>query len=347
MFEAFSNIVLQFVFWIQGTPLPDGQAFEVETKIQKVEFKEEQNESALEEKFTDPDFSRIGLKTNTNITSIPLSEVLGGGPHKDGIPAITNPQNWDSVEQAASWLKADHLGVLYEYEGEKRFYPYDILYWHEIVNDQIGDHAYSVTFCPLCGSVLIFDRYLDGNLYTFGVSGKLWESNLLMYDQTTETLWSQIRGEAMVGDLTGKKLNLLSSQVLSFTQLQSHHPKAIVMTPETGHRRAYGSSPYGDYETNSEIMFGVKNEDKTFHPKELFYIVNYQSYSVGFHLKDLKQKKLASLEVDGKTLTAEFTRDKKIIIRSPERHVIPGYFAMWFSWKTHQDLNKSYWSDTN
>lgn len=303
-----------------------------------------ESKTEIETEVRQIEFSDIGLQTNTAIASIPITQVLGGGPRKDGIPALRNPTKWDGVEAAAKWLKEDHLGVLYEYQGEKRFYPYDTLYWHEIVNDQIGDHAYAVTFCPLCGSVLTFNRDLDGQRYTFGVSGKLWESNLLMYDTATESLWSQIKGEAVVGDLTGKKLNLLPSQVLSFSELQSHHPTAQVMTNETGYRRAYGSSPYGSYEESEDLMFGVNYLDKSFHPKTIFYIVPVAGGSVGWDYLALKKKGSASIKLAGGTYKALYNTDNTLTVKSANGLELPGYFAMWFSWQTHQDQPKSFWS---
>lgn len=289
------------------------------------------------------EFSDIGLQTNTAISSIPLTEVLSGGPEKDGIPALKNPSKWDDVGAARNWLKDDHLGVLYEYQGTKRFYPFDTLYWHEIVNDQIGDHAYAVTFCPLCGSVLTFNRDFEGKRYTFGVSGKLWESNLLMYDTSTESLWSQIKGEAVVGDLTGKKLALLPSQVMSFAELKVAHPKTQVMTNETGYRRPYGSSPYGSYETSDDLMFGVKNLDKSVPPKTIFYIVPVPEGRVGWNFVALKKAGEASVELSGKTYTAIYNPDSTITVRSATNQNLPGYFSMWFSWQTHQNEAKAAW----
>ncbi|MCI0533252.1 DUF3179 domain-containing protein, partial [bacterium] len=141
--------------------------------------------SAQENIAADPNaeyaFEREGLRTNTAKTSIPLDKVLGGGPGKDGIPALTNPK-FTSVLEAGKVFRDDSLGILVTAGGETRYYPYNILVWHEIANDVVGGKPLVVTFCPLCASAIVFEASVDGEPREFGVSGKLYESNLLMYD---------------------------------------------------------------------------------------------------------------------------------------------------------------------
>lgn len=290
-------------------------------------------------------FFNIGLETNTAISSIDLSEVLGGGPPKDGIPAITNPK-FTSVDEATAWLDDEGLGIIYEYKGITRYYPYAILYWHEIANDNIGSHYFTVTFCPLCGSSIIFDRTNNGQVDTFGVSGKLWESNLMMYDHQTETLWSQILGEAMVSDRTGEKLKILGTNIISFADVRLSHPNAEVLSKETGHNRSYGTSPYGNYEENNDLFFPVSNSDNAFHKKELFYIVNMGEKSIGFMRSDLLEAGSAEVEADGQTILAEVDESGAIkAMNQSTQKELPGYIAMWFSWVTHVDLERIIWSN--
>ena len=152
-------------------------------------------------------FIRDGLKTNSAIRSIDLKLVLGGGPGKDGIPSIDSP-TFTNIANADSTITDETLGLYVKAGGVEKFYPYNVLVWHEIVNDVVGGTPLVVTFCPLCGSAIVFDATYDGEAHDFGVSGKLYDSNLLMYDRDTESLWSQIIGEAVVGDETGKKLTI-------------------------------------------------------------------------------------------------------------------------------------------
>jgi hypothetical protein len=144
-------------------------------------------------------FIQSGLQTNTEISLIPLEEVVSGGPSKDGIPALSNSKFTSSTE--ATNVPEDSLGILVTSENEVRFYPYTVLVWHELVNDTLDDVPLVISFCPLCGSAIVYERTLNGVMYEFGVSGKLWQSNLLMYDTATESLWSQIEGRAVVGGL--------------------------------------------------------------------------------------------------------------------------------------------------
>jgi hypothetical protein len=120
-----------------------------------------------------------------------LTLIYDGGPGKDGIPTISDPQ---FLSLDAAKTKPSEWGVLVSIKDKHRFYPYNILVWHEIVNDSMAGKEYAVTFCPLCGSAIVFDRKVGGEILHFGISGKLYESNLLMYDDKTESLWSQAMG---------------------------------------------------------------------------------------------------------------------------------------------------------
>jgi hypothetical protein len=155
----------------------------------------------------DPRFP--GWRTNTLERSIDLTEIVSGGPSKDGIPAIDQP-NLISIADARSWLRDREPVIALELDGQARAYPLQILIWHEIVNDEINATPVAVTFCPLCYSALAFDRRLDGRTLRFGVSGMLRHSDMIMYDRETESWWQQFTGEAIVGELRGKKLHQVS-----------------------------------------------------------------------------------------------------------------------------------------
>ncbi len=297
------------------------------------------NPSAPVEEELEMAFSRTGLRTNTAISSIPLAEVLSGGLPKDGIPAILEP-TFVTVEEASEWLDDEGLGIIYSKGDTTRFYPYAILYWHEITNDTVEGRNIAVTFCPLCGSALIFDRGED----VFGVSGKLWESNLLMYDHETETLWSQILGEAMVGDRTGETLEILDANVIRFADLKSTYPQADVQSKDTGYSRRYGDSPYGNYETNNELYFPISEEDDAFQKKELFHIVYVDDLSVGFLRSDLAEVGAAEVEVNGRMIRAEMSEEGQITVTDMgSGEQLPGFVTMWFSWVTHIEGERLVW----
>jgi len=287
-----------------------------------------------------------GLRTNTAKSEIPLNEVLSGGPRKDGIPALSFPNFLPLSE--THFLEKEDLGILVQINDEQKFYPYKILYWHEIVNDSLGQKNIAVTFCPLCGSALVFDAIVEGEIETFGVSGKLWQSNLLMYDQKTESLWSQIQGRAVIGDRMGTELTILPSDILSFEEIQSYFPEAQILSDKTGFSRSYDRSPYGNYEENETIMFPINNEDASYHPKELFVLVNIvnsqgKNLSLGFQHSRLISGETGILNTEGRTITATRNENGTISVQDSSGEIIPHYMAMWFSWITHQENEKKVW----
>lgn len=191
--------------------------------------------------------------TNWNRHSIDYAELLSGGPPRDGIPSIDDPQFISG--DAADWLADNEPVIALEIDGDARAYPLQILTWHEIVNDEVGGVPVVVTFCPLCNSAIVFDRRLDGDVYEFGTSGLLRHSDLVMYDRTTESLWQQFTGEAIVGDLTGAQLTFLPSTIISFADFREAYPDGVILSRETGFRRSYGSNPYAGYDTIGQNPF--------------------------------------------------------------------------------------------
>ena len=197
--------------------------------------------------------------TNWNRHTIPYDELLAGGPPRDGIPSIDDPQ-FVSPEEASEWLAGNEPVISVEIEGEARAYPLQILTWHEIVNDEVGGVPVAVTFCPLCNSALTFDRRLDGEVLEFGTSGLLRHSDLVMYDRTTESLWQQFTGEGIVGDLAGEQLTFLPSAIVSFDDFREAHPDGQVLSRETGYTRPYGENPYAGYDTIGQRPFLFQGE---------------------------------------------------------------------------------------
>jgi hypothetical protein len=195
-----------------------------------------------------PLFSTLGWKTNFSKHNVPYSEIISGGVGKDGIPPIYKPK-FDSVPEAGAWL-TDGDPVAFLQIGEQvRAYPLRILIWHEIVNDEVAGIPVAVTYCPLCNTVVAFDRRFQGNVYTFGVSGLLRNSDLIMWDHETESFWQQATGEAIVGELTGQSLSLLSSSIVSWNDFKVSFRDGEVLSQNTGYPREYGINPYSGYDT--------------------------------------------------------------------------------------------------
>ncbi len=191
--------------------------------------------------------STDGWKTDFSRNSVSLSEFRSGGPPRDGIPPIDEPKVIGQTE-AAAWLADREPVLVAELGGRARAYPVQILVWHEIVNDELDGRPIAVTFCPLCNSSVVFDRRLDGRVLTFGTTGNLRKSDLVMWDRQTESWWQQFSGEALVGELTGKRLGILRSQTLSFGDFRERYADGDVLSRETGVDRDYGRTPYEGYD---------------------------------------------------------------------------------------------------
>jgi hypothetical protein len=186
-------------------------------------------------------------KTDFTRHSVPLEEIVSGGPPKDGIPAIDRPR-FESAREAGRWLKSRDPVMVVEDGGVVKAYPLAILIWHEIVNDVVAGLPVAVTFCPLCNTALVFDRRLDGRVLDFGTTGRLRHSDLVMYDRQTETWWQQATGEAIVGALVGKELHDVPSSTLAWEEARQLYPRIQVLSRETGHQRDYGRNPYAGYD---------------------------------------------------------------------------------------------------
>lgn len=192
--------------------------------------------------------------TNWNIHLVDYQKVRSGGPPRDGIPSVDDPQ-FVTPESASNWVADNEPVIAIEINGDARAYPLQVITWHEIVNDEIGGVPATITFCPLCNSAIVFDRRLNGETYEFGVSGLLHNSDLIMYDRTNESLWQQFTGQAIVGDLTGEQLTMLPSSIVSFANFRDAFPEGKVMSTDTGYSRAYGQNPYAGYDTIGQNPF--------------------------------------------------------------------------------------------
>jgi hypothetical protein len=179
--------------------------------------------------------------------TVPLDEIVQGGPPKDGIPPIDRPR-FVTTAEADQWLSGREPVVVVSEGGETKVYPLQILIWHEIVNDAVGGRPVAVTYCPLCNTALVFDRRLDGRTLDFGTTGRLRHSDLVMYDRQSESWWQQATGEGIVGRYAGRQLQLLSAPLVSWREAKAGNPEASVLSRETGFDRPYGSNPYVRYD---------------------------------------------------------------------------------------------------
>ena len=230
--------------------------------------------------------------------SVPLDQIKSGGPPKDGIPSIDDPK----FVRDAEFVSDDDMVIGINMDGQARAYPLFILVWHEIVNDKIGDTPVAVTYCPLCYTSQVFDRRINGVETEFGTSGKLYNSNLVMYDRNTDSMWSQALGEAIVGELTGYKLQKIPFDLAKWSDWKRLNPDTTILSTETGHLRSYGVDPYGDYYTNSDVIFPVSNSDDRMHPKEIIFGFDSGESFKAYKASDVSEKKLINDSVGGQDL---------------------------------------------
>ncbi len=209
-----------------------------------------------------------GANGSSEDWTIPVEEVFDGGPGKDGIPSVDNPQ-FESF-QSIDYLNDKDLVIGVFRNGiAGKAYPHPILDWHEIVNDNIGDLNFALTYCPLTGTGVSWNRDIDGETTTFGVSGKLYNTNLIPYDRLTDSYWSQLRLDCVSGSLIDRKIETTQIIETTWATWKAAYPNAVVMNTDTGFNRNYNNYPYGDYRTNdNNIIFPVSNLDTRLPAKE-------------------------------------------------------------------------------
>lgn len=245
--------------------------------------------------------------------TVPLDKIVSGGPPQDGIPSIDNPK-FQSVQEADEILEDSELVLGLNINGDIRAYPLQILVWHEIVNDVVGGEPVAITYCPLCFTNQVFNRTLnDGSIVEFGTSGKLYNSNLVMYDRKSNSLWSQALGEGIVGDYSGVKLERIPFDIAFWKEWKKLYHESKVLTRDTGTVRPYGADPYGDYYTNDLILFPVTNDDKRLGLKEIIIGLEDKSQYKAYKLQDIETDKVIN-DVIGD--------DKKIALVSLEPFMV-------------------------
>jgi hypothetical protein len=274
------------------------------------------------------------LITDGTKHTVPLSDILSGGPPQDGIPSIDSPK-FVSITTANKEIDDVGLGIAVSFNGVNRFYPNQILVWHEIVNDTIAGQAALITYCPLCGTGIVFEPLVNGIVTEFGTSGKLWNSNLIMYDRQTQSYWSQVLGRSIVGEQAGNKLHLLPYQNMTYEDWKKEYPNGEVLSTDTGFIKNYKDDPYGSYYSDRDLFFPVDNTNNRYHPKALTYGIEIDNQFKVYPQEELA--KTGGNVIDsfaGKTLDITYnSNNQKITIldAATGEKVIP-VFGFWFSW---------------
>jgi hypothetical protein len=256
-----------------------------------------------------PDFFNF-LDPSTERT-ISAQEIVWGGVATDGIPPLEEP-NFVTAEEAAEWIVPSDQVIGVAINGDVRAYPRRIIDWHEMVNDTVGGVPVSLAYCTLCGSAILYDGRLDGQVYRFGTSGMLYRSNKLMYDRTTRTLWEQYTGEPVWGSLVGKGLQL---DVLPVVHTNWHewlaaHPDTKVLDIDTGYNRDYGSGvAYADYWASRDLLFPAPDLQGPLLPKDYVYAVRIEDEVVAYPIATLTERQFVQDEIDGTPVVVIATAD--------------------------------------
>jgi hypothetical protein len=228
-------------------------------------------------------------------------ELVQGCPGKDCIPSIDNPS---FEEGSVEWLEGDARVIGLEVNGDARAYPLKILSKHEIVNDEVGGEPVAVTYCPLCRSGVTYSRVVNGEVLEFGVSGKLLDANLVMYDRSSESYWNQITGEAIIGPRTSQELELKFSSITTWDKWKEGHPDTKVLSRKTGVYpvSTYNRNSYNGYSDSERVGFGVSEVDDRLPSKELVYGISLGNNSKAFTEKSLRQEKIIQDKIGSKNV---------------------------------------------
>jgi hypothetical protein len=283
----------------------------------------------------------VGLSAwNFSEHSIPLDQILSGGPGKDGIPAIDRPRFVPAAKASGTFLADEDRVIALVVNGKKKAYPLKILNWHEIVNDRIGGRHVVVTFCPLCGTGMVFDANAAGRRLNFGVSGLLYQSDVLLYDRQTESLWSQIKQEAVTGKLVGTRLQLLPSTQTTWGAWKKKHPNTFVLSTKTGYSRNYDRDPYEDYYARRDVMFSVGPLNSRYHPKEQVIGLELEGLAKAYPFSELAQAKSPFKDAVGNKVVwvAYDSKSRTAAIKDASGKELPSVVAFWFAWYVfHKD----------
>jgi hypothetical protein len=280
-------------------------------------------------------FNRFGLANNGfNLTNVSVDKalILSGGPAKDGIPSIDKPKF--IATKAVDYLEASDRVLGLNYQGIIKAYPIKILNYHEIVNDEFDGQPIAITYCPLCNSGIAYLSNINGNKLSFGVSGLLYNSDVLLYDRETKSLWSQIMSTAISGPLIGHRLKLVNLSHTSWQDWQKRYPESSVLSADTGYSRDYTHNPYAGYELDSSVWFPVVAQDDSRHPKALIISIEIDGKFKAYPFSELEQLE-GNLNDNfaGEELIIHYSKQyQSASITDTQGNELPTVTSFWFAW---------------
>ncbi len=276
----------------------------------------------------------VTLQNDFTGAKIAKTDLLQGCSGKDCIPSVDSPK-FETAQEASTWIAPNDRVFALEYNGVVRAYPQQIMNWHEIVNDEVNGTPIAITFCPLCGSALAFERKVDGVITEFGVSGKLHNSDLVMYDRYEGNLWQQITGEAIVGPAARRNEELVKVPIITveWSQWKAEHVDTQVLSRNTGFSRNYDQYPYGTYEENDQLLFGVKDLDRSLQIKAVVYGIEVGGSSKAYPEDAFETQTVINDSVGNVKLILEKQTNGEIVVTNIDtgEPIIP-IRLFWFAW---------------
>jgi len=262
---------------------------------------------------------------------VPPDQIRDAGPEKDAIPAVLEPRFVTAAN--AAFLDSNDKVIGLTVKGRARAYPIKILNWHEVVDDSVADTPLAVTFCPLVQDAAVYNRALGGKTLTFGVSGKLYQSNLVLYDEDTQSLWSQLEGKALAGPMAGQKLTAVPSTLTTWEGWRKKHPTTDVLNINTGYTRDYGLDPYWGYEHSDQIVSPIAHLDERLDAHELVLGLSAGGQDEAFVLSRLGKAALPlRIKLGGADVTITYDADSGAAAARVSGERVPVYTGYWFAW---------------
>lgn len=264
--------------------------------------------------------------------SIPVDVIHRGGPPPDGIPSIDEPKFTPVAD--VDYLEAEDTIIAFEKDGVARAYPFRILIWHEIVNDSVAGQAIAVVYCPLCGTAMVFDRRYRDQTLTFGVSGLLYNSDVLMFDRQTKSLWSQLGMKSVSGKFVDTELEWLPSNQTTWAAWKAENPEGEVLNLDTGHRRDYRNLPYQSYFKSLRTMFPYEQNRDELEPKVWVAGIRVNGVAKAYPIESMPSGTWIDDRIGGTNIRVRYSADnKQFEARTNDGENIPVVHAFWFAWQ--------------
>jgi len=284
---------------------------------------------------------------NQNKIELLADNIISGGPAPDGIPPLETPQ-YISLEEADTYLDAEDAVFVFETGEEVFVYPQRIMVWHEIVNEEIAGEKMSITYCPLTGSAIGFYGKISRGETTLGTSGKLVNSNLIMYDRISESYWPQIFGTAISEPAKGESLERFPVIWSKWKLVRAKHEQAQVLSKDTGYSRDYNRDPYGSYRENreaadnyyknSELIFPVLAEDNTLDPKDVVIAGEYKNIDFAILKNLVRMEEEIEFDIEAEQFVARYDSSLdtvKVFVKEDKLIEVVVYDVMWFAWHAY------------